>query len=186
MKTSCPTSDQLNSGFWPRNHAEAASSNLCTYSRHHCLCGAPLSLDSLTLQSLAFASQLWSPLRLLSTLLDLFSCSTQSPQLLCSGTTLNKKCGQWRSSSGPFPQPWLQNPTIQADPWPTCQRVGIQQGLATPYESLNSCWLPGHTNISITYKLPASGKSKSFKKPIWSCHFSFSLKTFQWLPVILK
>ena len=54
MKTSYLNPDQLNSGFWPRTHTEAASPGLCACCRHCCLCWPPLCLDSPTLQALAF------------------------------------------------------------------------------------------------------------------------------------
>ena len=82
MKTSYLNPDQLNSGFWPRTHTEAASPGLCACCRHCCLHWPPLCLDSLTLQALAFASQFWNPLRRLPTLLDLSACPTQSHTFL--------------------------------------------------------------------------------------------------------
>ena len=54
MKTSYLNPDQLNSGFWPRTHTEAASPGLCACCRHCCLRWPPLCLDSPTLQALAF------------------------------------------------------------------------------------------------------------------------------------
>ena len=53
MKTSYLNPDQLNSGFWPRTHTEAASPGLCACCRHCCLRWPPLCLDSPTLQALA-------------------------------------------------------------------------------------------------------------------------------------
>lgn len=89
------------------------------------------------------------------------------------------------ASEETFPQPQLQSPTIEADPWPTHQRAGIQQGLLQPYKSFFHIDCPGyththppsHTNFQILGRVSLS---EAYVIML------FLPLNFQWLSVVVK